>query len=175
MVRTFLETLSHENSQLECEDFWPEGWDIKRQSWKIGPKEEIFRQNYTNFRFYDNQSLWEIQLFAQNNFSPVLEFWPVDNLSIPLDATNRFPVLSEWVTLSEWGTCTPFSMRFLAIYWLEKSFLSKVKGMDDRGIILTFHRCAQVFEFFSANTHLSEWGTCLNWVHSARGFWLFTV
>ena len=28
--------------------------------------------------------------------------------------------------------------RFLAVYWLKKSFLSKVKGMNDRGIRLTF-------------------------------------
>ena len=37
-------------------------------------------------------------------------------------------------TLSEWGTCTPRSMRFLAVYCL-----GKVKGMNDRGITRTFH------------------------------------
>ena len=39
---------------------------------------------------------------------------------------------------SEWSTCRSLGPRFLAVYWLKKSFLSKVKGMNDRGIRLTF-------------------------------------
>ena len=31
------------------------------------------------------------------------------------------------------------------VYWLKKSFLSKVKGMNERGIMRTFHTCAQVW------------------------------
>ena len=64
--------------------------------------------------------------------------------------------------LSELGTCTPLSMRFLAVYCSKKSFLSNVKGMNDRGIMQTFHICARF----------------LRWVHvsqSARGFLTFKV
>ena len=51
--------------------------------------------------------------------------------------------------MSKWGTCTPFSTRLLAVHWLKKSFSSKVKDMNDRGIMKTFHICAR-----------QKWGTC---------------
>ena len=50
----------------------------------------------------------------------------------------RFKGRVRMVDKSEWSTCRPFGPRFLAVYWLKKSFLSKVKGMNDRGIRLTF-------------------------------------
>ena len=38
--------------------------------------------------------------------------------------------------MSKWGTLSK---------WLKKSFLTKVKGMNDRGIMRTFHICALGF------------------------------
>ena len=49
--------------------------------------------------------------------------------------------------MSERSTCRSLGTRFLAVYWLKKSFLSKVKGMNDWGIRGTFPLCAQIFEF----------------------------
>ena len=70
-------------------------------------------------------------------------FLTIDNLCIPLDATNGFPVLSEWGTCRN-GIQIPRSVRG---FWLftKKNLLSKVKGMDDRGIMRIFHLCAQIF------------------------------
>ena len=43
----------------------------------------------------------------------------------------------------------------------------KVKGMDDLGIMRTFHLCARVFEFFTHFQKMSEWGTV---PHSDPGY-----
>ena len=55
-------------------------------------------------------------------------------------AQKRFfhPVVNRQKPRTAWGKCTPFSTRILAVSWLKKSFLSKVKGMNDHGIRRTF-------------------------------------
>ena len=61
---------------------------------------------------------------------------------------------------SAWG--------FLAIYWLKTSFLSKVKGMGDRGILRAFHLCARVFEILVQTLifkNCLNGGHCHNWRH----------
>jgi len=40
-----------------------------------------------------------------------------------------------------------YAQGFWLFTGLKKSFLSKVKGMNDRGIRRTFPLCAQIFEF----------------------------
>ena len=50
--------------------------------------------------------------------------------------------LNNWVHCLKGGTCSPFSSRFL-FDWLN-IFLSKVKGMNDQGIMRNFHLCALV-------------------------------
>ena len=50
------------------------------------------------------------------------------------------------VEMGYMSKCTPFSTRCMALYWLKKkTFLNKVKGMDDGGIVRSFHLCVQVF------------------------------
>ena len=56
---------------------------------------------------------------------------PLSTVVISLDlGSESFPPLK-----TKW---TPLSMRFLAVYWLKISFLSKAKDMDDQGIMRTF-------------------------------------
>ena len=67
---------------------------------------------------------------ASDELSPyVLEF---------LVQTPIFKKFALLVYMRYWSTCRPVATRFLAVYWLKKSFLSKVKGMNDRGIRRTF-------------------------------------
>ena len=61
---------------------------------------------------------------------------------------------------------------FLAVYCLKKSFLSKVKGMNDRGTKRTFHICARVLPKIEILRY------CRNGVHvphSVRGYLTFKV
>ena len=53
-------------------------------------------------------------------------------------STSTIDLHSRLVYKRDWSTCRPIATRFLAVYWLKKSFLSKVKGMNDRGIRQTF-------------------------------------
>ena len=46
----------------------------------------------------------------------------------------RSGIHARMVYKREWSICRPLATRFLAVYWLKKSFLSKAKGMNDRGI-----------------------------------------
>ena len=61
-----------------------------------------------------------------------------------LSANNQFQVIrgtglqAQLVYKREWSTCRTVVTRFLAVYWLKKYFLSKVKGMNDQGIGPTF-------------------------------------
>ena len=64
---------------------------------------------------------------------------------------------------SKWGTCAPFRTRFLAVYSLNESFLSKVKGRNDRGIIRIFHIFARV------SPKIEIWRCCWNGVHCRNG------
>merc|ERR1711860_467649 len=61
--------------------------------------------------------------------------------------TPIFKELRRAIYIDERSTCRSLARRFLAIYWLKKSFLSKVKGMNDHGIRRTFPLCAHFFEF----------------------------
>ena len=61
---------------------------------------------------------------------------------------------------------------FLAVYCLKKSFLSEVKGMNDRGTKRTFHICARVLPKIEILRY------CRNGVHvphSVRGYLTFKV
>ena len=61
-----------------------------------------------------------------------------------LSANNQFQVIrgtglqAQLVYKREWSTCRTVVTRFLAVYWLKIFFLSKVKGLNDRGIRQTF-------------------------------------
>ena len=65
------------------------------------------------------------------------------------------------------GYMYPIQHKVFGCLLVEKS----EQGMDDRGIMWTFHICDLVFEFL-VQTHI-----CRNWEHvpqSVQGFWLFT-
>ena len=72
-------------------------WDIKRQSWKIGPKEGKFRQSCTNFRFYDNHSLREIQLFDLLTICPSLWMLRTDSWFCLNGVHLPHPVRGFWL------------------------------------------------------------------------------
>ena len=82
-------------------------------------------------------------------------------------AQKRFfkPVNSQ-KPLSEWSTCRPLATRFLAVYWLKKSLLSKFKGMNNRGIRRTFPYVLEflvqtpIFKKFVRMVYKSEWSSC---------------
>ena len=60
------------------------------------------------------------------------------------------------VYMFQWSSCRPVATRYLAVYWLKKSFLSQVKDMNDRGIKRTFPLRARIFSIFCANPHFQE-------------------
>ena len=144
MIWTFWETSCHVNpgAHHEFEDIWPEGWDIQRQSWKIGPKKGKLHQF--------SVSLQSVPLrdttFAKNTFLSVLEFItkvPFENLSIPLDATNGFPVCRNWV-LVEMGYIVEMgymsNMSDMELHQKQNQYLNHVPESQVWNLYFTHHR-----------------------------------
>ena len=155
-------------AQLEIRLQHPKGWadcqTVIKRAFVINSKTD---KSFLNKKFYEN---WcNLEIIDRRNYiiTPIFGFTKISPFKRYFLLKTLLSVLGY---MQEWGRCTPFLTRFLAVYWLKKSFLSKVKDMDDRGIstyVLRF------FNFSAANTQFLK--ICRNGVHvphSLRGFML---
>merc|ERR1711860_257085 len=92
--------------------------------------------------------------------------------------TPIFKEIRRAIYIDERSTRRSLARRVLAIYWLKKSFLSKVKGMNDHGIRRTFPLYALILPKYEIKKVVDERSTLTSDLHVDRlqgGFLTFTV